>query len=193
MKSPASAYGMYTFKTDTKGKNLAIGNDGQLADYYMNFWKGSFLVTLTGFDETEETREGLLEVAAKVSSKMPEGGEKPALVSFLPEDDLAFQSLKYFTGYLGLRSSHPFFSWHITGFEQGIKGDYAGGFSLFLFRFKEELESRKVFQSVKDQKDRRGRGSFFSVHGRYLMLVLGKVDPEQAAKFFDKARKKIHG
>lgn len=192
MASPASAYGMYTFKTDAKGKKIAIGNDAQFADYYMNFWKGPFLVTLTGFDETPETRTGLLDIARSVGSKIPSGGDKPRIVSFLPEEDLRAQSSKYFTGFLGLRNSHPFFSLNITGFEQGIKGDYSGGFSFFLFRFEEEEEARKGFQSMKGQKDRRGRNLFAASHGKYLMLVLGKVDHNRAEQVFERAREKIH-
>lgn len=192
MVSPASAYGMYTFKTDSKGKRIFVGREAQLADYYMNFWKGPFLVTLTGFDETEETRQGLLNIAEYISSKMPVGGDKPRIVSFLPEEDLVAQSLKYFTGFLGLRNSHPFFLWNITGFEHGIKGDYFGGFSFFLFRFEEEEEARKGFQSIKGQKDRRGRKLFAATHREYLMLVLGEVDYLWAKQVFDRARKRIH-
>ncbi len=192
MVSPSSAYGMYTFKTDSKGKRILVGSEAQLADYYMNFWKGPFLVTLTGFDETEETRQGLLNIAEYISSKMPVGRDKPHIVSFLPEEDLVDQSFKYFTGYLGLRNSHPFFSLNIAGFEQGIKGDYSGEFSFFLFRFEGEEEARKGFQSMKGQKDRRGRKLFAATHREYLMLVLGDVDHLWVKQVFDRARKKIH-
>ena len=192
MVSPYSAYGMYTFKTDSKGKRILVGSEAQLADYYMNFWKGPFLVTLTGFDETEETRQGLLNIAEYISSKMSVGRDKPSIVSFLPEEDLVDQSLKYFTGYLGLRNSHPFFSLNIAGFEQGIKGDYSGEFSFFLFRFEGEEEARKGFQSMKGQKDRKGRKLFAATHREYLMLVLGDVDHLWVKQVFDRARKKIH-
>lgn len=192
MVSPSSAYGMYTFKTDSKGKRILVGSEAQLADYYMNFWKGPFLVTLTGFDETEETRQGLLNIGEYISSKMPVGRDKPRIVSFLPEEDLVDQSFKYFTGYLGLRNSHPFFSLNIAGFEQGIKGDYSGEFSFFLFRFEGEEEARKGFQSMKGQKDRRGRKLFAATHREYLMLVLGDVDHLWVKQVFDRARKKIH-
>ena len=193
MTSPASAYGMYTFKTDAKGKKITIGSDAQLADYYMNFWKGPFLVTLTGFDETEITRAGLLDIARNVGSKISAEGDKPRIVSLLPEEDLLDQSLKYFTGFLGLRNSHPFFQWNIPGFEQGIKGDYSGGFSFFLFRFEGIEKARGGFQSMEGQKDRRGRNLFVAVHGEYLMLVLGEADQNRANRIFGRARRKIDG
>jgi hypothetical protein len=191
MTSPPSAYGMYTFKTNSKGKWISVGNDAQLADYYMNFWKGPFVVTLTGFDETEETREGLLEIAKIVSSKIPGGGKKPRIVSMLPEEELVAQSYKYFTGFLGLRNSHPFFNLDILGFEEGIKGDYFRGFSFFLFVFKGEKESRYIYQSIKRQIDRRGRRLFVTTHDRYLMMVMGDADQIEAERFFSRAREII--
>jgi hypothetical protein len=192
MVSPTSAYGMYTFKTDSKGKKILVGSDAQLADYYMNFWQGSFLITLTGFDETEETQKGLLDIAKRVVSRLPAGGEKPRIVSCLPEEDLVNESYKYFVGFLGLRNSHPFFSLNIMGYEEGVKGDYAGGFSLFLFRFEGEKESQKAYLAVKGQKDSRGRGMFATTHREYLMLVLGDADSVRSKQAFERAAQKIH-
>jgi hypothetical protein len=191
MASPSSAYGMYTFKIASKGKKIRLGTEAQLADYYMNFWKGPMIVTLTGFDETEETRQGLLDIADKVNSKMARDGDRPSLVYLLPEEDLVDQSLKYFTGILGLRNSHPHFNLNVAGYEQGIKGDYSGGFSLFLFRFGDDDQCQEGFDRMEGQKDRRGRRFFVATHREYLLLVLGEIDFRQAQDIFDKARKKI--
>lgn len=109
----------------------------------------------------------------------------------LPEEDLVGQSLKYFTGILGLRSSHPFFYLDIVGFEQGIKGDYSGGFSLFLFRFADDDECQQGFGRMEGQKDRKGRRFFVTTHREYLLLVLGEIDHQQAQDIFNKTRKKI--
>ena len=50
MTDSSSAFGMYSFKTGKSGKNIPVGNNGLLEDYYINFWTGRFLVTLTVFD-----------------------------------------------------------------------------------------------------------------------------------------------
>jgi len=191
MTSPSGAYGMYTFKTDSKGRWIRIGTDTQLADYYLNFWKGSYLVTLTGFDDSEETRQGLINIARRVDSHIREEGEKPGIASLLPEKGLVPQSRKYFTGILGLRNSHPFFDWPIGGFEQGIKGDYSEGFSLFLFRFGSEEQLQKALELVNNQEDRKGRGHFAVTDREYLLLVLGDIDRSRAEEFFESVRKKI--
>ena len=85
MTSPESAYGMYTFKTSAQGDVLPIGDEALLEGYYMNFWKGNFLVTLTGFDEDQETVKGLLGIARAVDAKIIIRGEKPHLISLFPE------------------------------------------------------------------------------------------------------------
>jgi hypothetical protein len=109
----------------------------------------------------------------------------------LPIEDRVPQSLKYFTGFLGLRNSYPFFSLNILGYLEGIKGDYAGGFSLFIFRFEGEQESQKAFRSMKGQDDRRGRSLYTATHHQYMMMVLGNVDRTEAERVFAGARKII--
>ncbi len=211
MTSAESAYGMYTFKTNVQDSEIPLGNDGQLADYYLNFWKGPFLVTLTGFDETGETVKGLLDIAMGVESKLEveNRGQMPPIVSLLPREDLEARSLKYFRGLLGLRSSHPFFSLEIIGFEQGIKGDYADGYSLFLIRFGEEGECQKSYQRLKEEyekmagyeeyknfgaflaEDSRERRFFTSTVGKYLFFSIGEMDNTKAKRLFQAVKEKI--
>jgi len=70
MNDASSAYGMYSFKTDTMGKPINIGQDGCLSDYYLNFWKGNFLVTIVGLDTHQETIDGVMVMARIVDIKI---------------------------------------------------------------------------------------------------------------------------
>ncbi len=70
METPAAAFGIFTFKRSGQGKSIAVGAGAELEDYYLNFWKGRFLVTLTGFDDSGGTIEGLLAVAGTVDAKI---------------------------------------------------------------------------------------------------------------------------
>lgn len=211
MKDSVSAFGIYTFKTHKAGRKVSMGIDAQLSDYYLNFWKGNILVTLTGFDETPETRDGLLVLAKGIDSKLDLRGKKPRIVSHLPEENFVYQSVKYFKGILGLRNSHPFFALNIWGFEEGVKADYSEGYSVFLLRFNgceqsisqyehlmksyaEHIEY-KVHKTPNEEMftalDNRERRFFVSVHGASLFLVLGEVDPIQAAEIFKRIREAI--
>ena len=211
MTNSESAYGIFTFKTHKAGRKVSIGADAQLADYYLNFWKGNILVTLTGFDETSETRDGLLLLAQVIDTKLDLSGKRPWIVSYLPRENFMSQSVKYFKGILGLRNSHPFFVLNIWGFEEGAKADYAKGYSVFIFRFKDSDRSFGQYGQLKKRSaehpeykvhktankeiftalDNRERRFFVSIHRASIFLVLGDIDHIQALEIFQKIQEEI--
>ena len=175
MESTEGAYGIYTFKTSTEGEELALGDKAQLADYYLNFWKGNFVVTLTGFDEDEETAKGLEKIARVVDTKIKSRGREPAFVSLLPEKDLIEQSIKYFKGSLGLYNSYPFFTQDVFRLKKGIKGDYKAGYSVFIISYKDSKENQKRFNDVKKSFEESPRyKDFKSVDERFFQVEDGK-------------------
>lgn len=204
MSNPESAYGMYTFKTDPGAEELALGDEAQLADYYMNFWKGNFLVTLIGFDEDEGTIKGLIKIARAVEAKIKSSGKKPPLVSLLPKKDLLTQSIKYFKGNLGLYNSYPFFARNVFSLEKGIRGDYREGYSFYIIKYKNENECQKRFDQVKvgfkdstryrdfmsdkeeliQVRDSKGKLFYISRFKRYILIVGGPLSQVQARKIF---------
>ncbi len=204
MSNPESAYGMYTFKTNPGGEELALGDEAQLADYYMNFWKGKFIITLTGFDEDEGTIKGLQKIARAVETKIKISGEKPPLVSFLPKKNLLTQSIKYFKGNLGLYNSYPFFARDVFGIDEGIKGDYREVYSFYIIKYKNDNECQKRFDEAKvgfegspryrdfmfdkeeliQVRDGKGKLIFISRFKRYILIVRGTLSQVQARKIF---------
>jgi hypothetical protein len=153
MNSPDSAYGMYTFKSSGKGQELNIGHGCKLQDYYLNFWKGQYLVTITGFDAEEETIDGLKSIAMAVDIKLETQAEakKPALYSCLPQEDLDRQSVKYFMGNLGLVNSYPFANTDIFKIQEGIKGTYVRGHDIYILDYKDAETSQMAFYSAKNE------------------------------------------
>ena len=132
METPAAAYGMFTFKRSGKGKSIPLGSGADLEDYYLNFWKGRFVVTLTGFDETAATIDGILAVGGAVDAKIAGQSDLPALVEALPEAGLKRGSVKYLKGLLGLNNVYPFYTARGLNFLEAIKGDYEGGAMLIV-------------------------------------------------------------
>jgi len=204
MESVEAAYGIYTFKTSAQGKRLALGDEAQLEEYYLNFWKGDFLVTLVGFDDDEETVNGLLEIARAVDTKIKSSGKKPAFVSLLPEKDLIGQSIKYFKGNLGLYNSYPFFTQDVFRLGKGTKGDYLVGYSLFIIGYKDSEESQKIFNDVKKSfkesprykgfksvdelifqvEDGKGNIVFVSYFNKHFLVAMGTISQNQTRKLF---------
>ncbi len=204
MESTEGAYGIYTFKTSTEGKELALGDKAQLADYYLNFWKGDFVVTLVGFDEDEETVKGLQKIARAVDTKIKSRGIEPAFVSLLPEKDLIEQSIKYFKGNLGLYNSYPFFTQDVFRLKKGIKGDYKAGYSVFIISYKDSKENQSRFNDVKKSfeesprykdfksvderlfqvEDGKGKLIFISHFEKHVMIAIGTISQAQTRNLF---------
>jgi len=135
METPAAAFGMFTFKRSGGGEPLVLGAGAELEAYYMNFWKGRFLVTLTGFDEAAETVEGLKAIGRIVDSGLPEGGEAPGLVSALPAEGLRPGSVKYLKGLLGLNNLYAFYTARGLAFTDAVRGLYDSGEILIVLNY----------------------------------------------------------
>jgi len=208
MEDPESAFGIYSFKRSAGGKNVEVGDLGRLEDYYLNFWKGKYLITLTGFDHERITLLGLQAIAIDVDKRMAESGRLPSLVDLLPQSGRIEPSLKYFEGMLGLYNSHSFSQENIFLLNKGIRMDYVSGVSLFLFQYADEekantalKKSRAFFEGssryseygslapsrirVTDSKERLIVVEAFE---NCLMLVLSAVDLNQAEEWLAEVR-----
>lgn len=141
MEMPAAAYGMFTFKRSGKGKVESLGAGAELESYYLNFWKGRFLATLTGFDEEPGTVEGLLAMGEAVDARVRETGERPGLAEALPGEGLRPGSIKYIRGLLGLNSIYPFPTARGLLFEQGVGGVYENGATLLILDYGSEQKA----------------------------------------------------
>jgi hypothetical protein len=206
MSSPDSAYGMYTFKSSGKGQELNVGHGCKLQDYYLNFWKGQYLVTITGFDAETETIDGLKSIAIAVDKKLrtQTDAKMPVTYSRLPQEDLDMQSVKYFKGNLGLVNSYPFANTDIFKIQEGIKGTFAGGYDIYILEYKDAEASNRAFDSAKkdfkatvkyqnvtfDQdrielEDASGIRIVVVPHLTFMLIVLGANSPEQANQILE--------
>jgi len=135
METPAAAYGMFTFKRSGLGRVIQIGSGAELEDYYLNFWKGQCLATLTGFDESAETVAGLLAVGRQVDARIEGPGDSPELVAALPGEGLRPGSIKYLRGLLGLNNVYPLHTARGLAFAEAVKGDYGEGSFLMVMDY----------------------------------------------------------
>jgi hypothetical protein len=211
MANPEAAYGMYTFKKSPKGKVVAFGTEGQLEDYYLNFWKGSCLITLTGSDGDPKTIEGLILVAGLVDERIKDVAKKPSLVAVLPGEGLLETSVRYFRGYLGFMNLYSSLGKEQLGVREGVKGDYGVGCSLFILKYQGEQECRARFLAAemairkssgsKDSqpadaplvrlKDDRGRFLSLRWLKSYILLCLEDPGSNRSSELFEAVNKSI--
>jgi hypothetical protein len=142
MSDPPAAFGIYTFKKGEKGRDLDLGEAASLQDYYLNAWKGNFLVTVVGFDTEKETIDGLQILANAVAGKITPQGHKPPLLGLLPKEGLDPSSIKYLKGNLALFNTHEFATGNIFGVREGLTAKM-GDDDVFLFAYESENEAEK--------------------------------------------------
>ena len=210
MSSPESAFGIFTFKTGPGGKEIDLGDECRLADYYLNLKKGNLVVTITGLDPERVTEEGLLSLARAVAARINSVAARPALAGRLPEEGLRPQSLKFFKGPLGLSNSDRTAAGSVFGFKSGVKADYDPGFSLILLEFRDEpeaarrfAESLKLFSQNKkliilsDEAGRfegrieKGSSVYSELRGKFMMLIIGGGSRDQFRIAIDRLAKNL--
>ena len=146
MDSPIAAFGIYSFKTSSEGNKFDIGNDALFEDYYLNFWKADYLITLVGFDTEKETVDGILQLAKIIEQKITATGQKPGLLDLLTSETAPLLNVKYLKGNLALFNNYEFDSQNIFGVNEGVIGKYEK-FNLFLFEYENENLSMKWFKN----------------------------------------------
>jgi len=210
MESENSAFGIYTFKTSDDGIEVPFGSRGLLEGYYLNFLKGKYIVTLTAFDESEETVKGLSLLAELIDAKLMGTGNPPGIVNILPKENLINNSLKYFQGHLGLFNSYPFFTENVFAFQEAVKGKYNSGIYVYLFAYEDDNTCRDRLVAVRnkfssDQKysglekagdtfyTRDSEGSLIYVETvkNYIVIVLGAENTMKSKTYVTAIRKNI--
>jgi hypothetical protein len=194
-----SAYGICSFKTGREGMDLNLTHGGLLEDYYLNFWKDRFAVTITAFDSEIETIDALEAFAQIIDRKIAAPGEKPQVVSLIPEEGLKKHSVKYLKGNLGLFNTYAFATTDIFGFSEAVKAGYHDGYDLYLLSYPNEersgeryrnatefLQTNPKYRDFKTEQeftratDENGTLLYMKPLGRYICIVLG-ADGEDAA------------
>lgn len=209
MIDPASAFGIYSFKTSSNGKDIQIGDEALLDDYYLNVWKGNFLITVTGFDSEQETIEGLVKLANCVDKKIKQSGSKPDILNLLIKKKLINNSVKYLKGNLALFNNCDFASGNISGIKEGVIGDY-GTHKIFIFKYDDKYGSEKWFENARKNLKSSARIDIFdnpaysqySIFGRneerifmnwyqnYILIVTGH-ETTNGAEIIKELRSKI--
>ena len=148
MEGPGSAYGMFTYKRGSRGRPVDAGTEGELEDYYLNFWKGPYVVTVTADGENPDGLQELVDLARAVSARIKAESPPPSFVAELPEAGLIPRSVRYLRGYLGFMNAYSSLGKEAFRFQEAVRGDYSSGASLFVLKCASEEESAKTYSEV---------------------------------------------
>ncbi len=98
MVEPKNAFGLHSH-----GREQLDDTYGQGSQIYQGailFWKGPYYVSIVCNYQTSMTEKAMETMAHKIDKKIKEEGELPEIVSWIPEEDLAPESVFYFHHYV---------------------------------------------------------------------------------------------
>ncbi|MGB6034522.1 MAG: DUF6599 family protein [Bacteroidota bacterium] len=169
MEGPAAAYGIFSFQSVGVERGSGPGDGGVVGSYYVSFWKERYLVTVTGEDETAETREILLELAHSIEQKIAGRGTVPELAGLLDSGNLGCLEHVYIRGNMGLYGNFVFDTEDIFGVQEGVVLRCPDS-KLVVLRYDSEQTAVEWFRNGRDRIRKSSQFSVLSGGGGVLVL-----------------------
>ncbi len=94
MGTAQDAFGVFT--AELEGEEIGIGQGGEYDAGLLRFYKDRFFVSIMAYEETVESREAISALARAVENAIQSIGDKPELLSSLPDRGLIARSIRYF-------------------------------------------------------------------------------------------------
>jgi hypothetical protein len=203
MGSTSDAFGAYRHDLRT-GEPAGIGRESELTEGSLAFYKGPYFVSIITLEETEASRDAMLEIGRRIDAAISQGGQPPELVRYLPEEGALSEQVHYFhtheslNVYFSLGEGNPLLLHEKTeGIVARYAGDRAGGeagpYTLLLVRYPSREEAREAiagllemrFEGAGDDGAAQGEdGSWQAARlvGEILACVFGAPTREEAER-----------
>lgn len=94
--SPDNAFGLYSQFREPDNTILQLGVEGFVAPATLNFVKGSFLMRITGYDDTEANSRMIINLADELNKIVAGTDQPPAAFALLPDENRIAGSDKYY-------------------------------------------------------------------------------------------------
>jgi len=150
MGLPEDAFGIWTFERD--GEPVGIGQDSDYAAGMLRFWKGRYFVAVWSEGETPELRDAILTLGRKIADAIPEQGQRPDLLRYLPASGLDKNRIVFFRHMLILNRHYFVADRDILNLSlktEGILATYLFGKEttrLVLVRYPTEKEAAQAYE-----------------------------------------------
>lgn len=150
MGSSADAYGIFSFERESG--DVGIGTDSEYSSGFLRFWKGNYFVSILADTETPESKAAVTELGSAIASNIKEEGVRPKIVSYLPEQDLLKNSIRYFHEKSGL--DYQYYLWdknilNLSSKTEVVLGRYKNGARLMLVRYPQPSQAQAASKSLK--------------------------------------------
>jgi hypothetical protein len=102
MGTSPNAFGVFSHSRETIDNTFGQGS--QYTQGQLLFWKNHFFVSILASPETVESKKAVFNIARKIDTAIKEKGSLPEILTFLPEQSLVRESIRYFHHYIWLNS-----------------------------------------------------------------------------------------
>jgi hypothetical protein len=188
LATPADAYGLFTF--GRAGEPAAIGNEGD-ADpgRRLVFWQDCYWVQVYGRQQLPDA--DLQAFAHAVSTALPAGGERPALVSRLPKNGLIERGFIFFHEEISIQTDIWLGGTNILGLSpqtNGILARYDPDGVMALLLLIQYPDAKAATTGLDALKAGQVDGLVAAdARDNLLGAILGEVDPSAATELLAKA------
>jgi hypothetical protein len=100
MGSSADAYGV--FMHDYQDEEIGIGQGSSYLAGSLAFWKNRYFVSIWAEEETELSKRAIMDLGKAIESAIPQEGEKPQLLKYLPQANLNTKKIRFLHSYIVL-------------------------------------------------------------------------------------------
>lgn len=94
MGSAQDAFGI--FSAERQDEDVGIGQGSEYGGGLLRFWKGQYFVSILAIGDEEMARPAILALAQSVANAIPQIGEPPPMLKFLPTENLIKDRIRFF-------------------------------------------------------------------------------------------------
>lgn len=208
MGSAQDAFGI--FSAERQDEDVGIGQDSEYGGGLLRFWKGQYFVSILAIGDEQEARPAVLALAQSVANAIPQIGEPPPMLKFLPRENLIKNRIRFFHSHQVLNRQYFLSTENILKLDQktdAILAPYqinATRSLLLLIRYPDRSKAKKAHTAFLTEylpeaisnpaaQTEEGKWTLTKVWDRYVMIVFDAPDQIWADELLERVITSLRG
>lgn len=201
MNNSKDAYGI--FSTERQDEEVGIGQDSEYGGGLLRFWKDKYFVSILAIGDEATARPVIVELGKKVAEIIIAFGERPAILKYLPQDNLINNRVRFFHTHTILNRQYYLASDNILNLDRQTDCVFApyqieeGKSYLLLIRYQNQYQAETGYrsflanylpdvQSTGSAKLENGKWTMAKTVDQFLLIVFEAAKKEGAAELLSK-------
>jgi len=149
MGTSQNAFGVFSHSRETVDNTFGQGS--QYAEGLLLFWKDRYYISIFTNPETVESKRAVFDLAREIEMAIAKEGPLPEILTFLPQQSLVRESIRYFRHYVWL-NAHYFVAdrniLHINESTDALLAKYGEvkkRYLLLLVKYKSDKDAKRAY------------------------------------------------